>query len=167
MRLFFLKQGSVYIRPVFKNKIFFSLSTEFYFSVVSIPALKCTFNMLSNVFPSLCYTRDMSYSFLLCVFGWFPSPEMLYPSSPDHLKSYPCLRSESQYHLAMLAFPTPSLTGGYPLFFGNPYNVVEHTMLTSSHLMNSNLFAVSLHEPCIKYSNIGTREVRGAWQWAK
>lgn len=47
----------------------------------------------------------------------------------------------------MLVFPIPSLTGGYPLFFGKSQNVVEHTMPTSSHLMNSHWFAVSLHEP--------------------
>lgn len=120
-------------------KTFFQFPLNFTFSVFFIMALKCTLNISSNVFSSWRYTRDVSYSFPLCVFRQSPSPEMFYPLHLYHLKSLPCLSSSSQYHLKTLVSPTSHLPGSHPLFFWSQYKV-----LTSLHLVNSHLFSVSL-----------------------
>lgn len=98
LRLFFLKQSSGYIRTqFFFLNDFFSVSTELYFSAVSIPALKGIFNMLSNVFPILCYTKDNApIPSILCLSA-ISSPEMSHPSSPLPLR----IRSMSKRLISM------------------------------------------------------------------
>lgn len=126
LRLFFLKHSSGYIRTQFFKKYIFSVSTELYFSAVSIPPLKCIFNMLSNVFPILCYTKDMPYSFLLCVFGQFHHLKCYILLHLHHLESHPCLRGWSHCHLARPVPPIPYLSEGYLFFFWTSCDVVEH-----------------------------------------